>query len=132
QVSWGSGASVEPAAVVYRALDRARLAPGARVLVVGDGTVALLAARIAQLWQPATVTMLGARPAQAELAGWAGVERFTCDPAETGADYDLVVEAAGAAAATAAAIAAPARGGTVIVLGFPGQGVTVPLAVDDL
>ncbi|HET6847949.1 MAG TPA: alcohol dehydrogenase catalytic domain-containing protein [Gaiellales bacterium] len=132
EVSWESGALVEPAAVVYRALDRANPAPGARVLVVGDGTVALLAARIAQLWEPATVTMLGARPAQAALAGWAGVELFTCDPAEAGAGYDLVVEAAGAAAATAAALSAPARGGTVIVLGFPGQGVTVPLAVDDL
>jgi 2-desacetyl-2-hydroxyethyl bacteriochlorophyllide A dehydrogenase len=132
EVSWESGALVEPAAVVYRALDRACPAPGARVLVVGDGTVALLAARLAQLWQPASVTMLGARPAQAGLAGWAGVELFTCDTSEVGSGYDLVVEAAGAAAAAEAALAAPARGGTVVLLGFPGQGVTVPLAVDDL
>jgi len=132
EVSWESGALVEPAAVVYRALDRALPAPGARVLVVGDGTVALLAARLAHLWEPAGVTMLGARPAQAELARWAGVRLFTCDPSEAGTGYDLVVEAAGAAAATEAALAAPARGGTVIVLGFPGQGVTVPMAVDDL
>ena len=131
-VSWESAALVEPAAVVYRALERARPRPGSRVLVVGDGTVALLAARLAQLWEPATVTMLGARPAQSELAQWAGVELFTCDAREAGAGYDLVVEAAGAVAATAAALAAPARGGTVVVLGFPGQGVTVPLAVDDI
>ena len=76
--------------------------------------------------------MLGARPAQAALAEWAGVDRFTCDPAEAGDGYGLVVEAAGAAAATAAALAAPARGGSVVILGFPGQGVTVPLNVDDL
>lgn len=131
-VSWESGALVEPAAVVYRALDRARPQPGARVLVVGDGTVALLAARLAQLWQPASVTMLGARPAQKPLADWAGVELFTTDAAEAGGGYGLVVEAAGAPAATEAALAAPARGGQVVVLGFPGQGVTVPLGVDDL
>ncbi len=131
-VSWESGALVEPAAVVYRALDRARPAAGARVLVVGDGTVALLTARLARLWEPSEVTMLGARPAQAALAEWAGVDRFTCDSAEAGTGYGLVVEAAGAAAATAAALAAPARGGSVVILGFPGQGVTVPLAVDDL
>ena len=132
EVSWESGALVEPAAVVYRALDRANPAPGARVLVVGDGSVALLAARLAQLWEPAHVTMLGARPAQASLADWAGVALFTCDPAEAGTGYSLVVEAAGAAAATEVALSAPARGGTVVVLGFPGQGVAVPLAVDDL
>ena len=106
-VSWESGALVEPAAVVYRALDRARPAAGTRVLVVGDGTVALLTARLARLWEPSEVTMLGARPAQAALAEWAGVDRFTCDPADAGAGYGLVVEAAGAAAATAAALAAP-------------------------
>jgi 2-desacetyl-2-hydroxyethyl bacteriochlorophyllide A dehydrogenase len=131
-VSWESGALVEPAAVVYRALDRARPAPGARVLVVGDGTVALLVARLVRLWEPDEVTMLGARPAQAALADWAGVDLFTCDATEAGSGYDLVVEAAGAAAATTAALAAPARGGTVVMLGFPGQGVTVPLPVDDL
>ena len=131
-MSWESGALVEPAAVVYRALDRARPAAGTRVLVVGDGTVALLTARLARLWEPSEVTMLGARPAQAALAEWAGVDRFTCDPADAGAGYGLVVEAAGAGAATAAALAAPARGGSVVILGFPGQGVTVPLNVDDL
>ena len=131
-VSWESAALVEPAAVVYRALARARPAAGARVLVVGDGTVALLAARLAHIWEPSAVTMLGARAAQAGLAEWAGVDHFTCDRGEAGDGYDLVVEAAGAVSATAAALAAPARGGTVVVLGFPGQGVSVPLVVDDL
>jgi 2-desacetyl-2-hydroxyethyl bacteriochlorophyllide A dehydrogenase len=131
-VSWESGALVEPAAVVYRALERAQPAPGMRALVIGDGTVAMLAARIARIWQPSSVSMLGARQAQAELATRAGVEVFTCDPAETGGRYDLVIEAAGAAEATAVALSAPARGGNVVVLGFPGQGVTVPLNVDDL
>lgn len=132
EVSFESGALVEPAAVCYRALERARPVPGERVLVVGDGTVALLTAMLARLWTPAAVAMLGARPAQAELAAQAGVDAFTTDPAEAGGGYDLVVEAAGAAAATAAALAAPRRGGRVVVLGFPGQGVTVPLHVDDL
>jgi L-iditol 2-dehydrogenase len=131
-VSFESGALVEPAAVCYRALERARPAPGERVLVVGDGTVALLTAMLARLWTPAAVTMLGARPAQAALAELAGVDTFTTGPAEAGANHDLVVEAAGAAAATAAALAAPRRGGRVVILGFPGQGVTVPLDVDGL
>ena len=131
-VSWESGALVEPAAVVHRALERGRPAPGERVLVVGDGSVALLAAMLVRLWSPATVTMLGAREAQRPLAGIAGIEAFTCDADEAGGEFDLVVEAAGAAAATAAALRAPRRGGRVVLLGFPGQGETVPLDVDGL
>ena len=131
-VSWESAALVEPAAVVYRALERARPAPGERVLVIGDGTVGLLTAMLVRLWAPAAVTLLGARPEQAPLAELAGVDRFTCDTAEAGTGHDLVVEAAGAAAATATALAAPRRGGRVVILGFPGHGVTVPLTVDDL
>jgi L-iditol 2-dehydrogenase len=132
RVSYESGALVEPAAVVYRALERARPMPGERVLVVGDGTVGLLAAMLARLWSPAAVTLLGARPEQAPLAELARVDRFACAAADAGAGHDVVIEAAGAPAATAAALAAPRRGGRVVILGFPGQGVTVPLNVDDL
>src|SRR5258708_14884355 len=39
-------ALVEPASVVYRALAGSAAAPGCRALVVGDGTVALLAVRL--------------------------------------------------------------------------------------
>jgi 2-desacetyl-2-hydroxyethyl bacteriochlorophyllide A dehydrogenase len=131
-VSWESAALVEPTAVVYRALHRAAPTPGQRVLVVGDGTVGLLAATLIRLWSPASVTMLGARAAQEPLAGAAGVDRFATTRADAGGGYDLVIEAAGAVEAAAAALAAPARGGAVVLLGFPGHGVAVPLAVDDL
>jgi 2-desacetyl-2-hydroxyethyl bacteriochlorophyllide A dehydrogenase len=131
-VDAGSGALVEPAAVVLTALLRAAPRPGDRVLVVGDGTIGLLAARLAALWAPAELVMAGRRPQQAGLARAAGVHRFVLDPADVGAGYDLVVEAAGAVAAVATALAAPARGGTVALLGFPGQGVDVPLSPDDL
>jgi 2-desacetyl-2-hydroxyethyl bacteriochlorophyllide A dehydrogenase len=131
-VSWESGALLEPAAVVYRALDRARPRAGERVLVIGDGSVALLVAMLARLWAPAEVVVLGAREDQRPLAAAAGADTFTCEAGEAGAGFDLVVEAAGATAATSAALRAPARGGRVVLLGFPGHGETVPLAVDDL
>ena len=64
----------EPAAVVYRGLTRAAIAPGSRVLVIGDGTIALLAVYLVRLWSPAEVVLLGRRAAQAELAAarWRG------------------------------------------------------------
>ena len=130
-VSWESGALVEPAAVVWRALTRARPEPGTKVLIVGDGTVALLAALLARQFEPAEVVMLGARDDQATLAASVGVDRFVTVSEQAGRGYGLVVEAAGAAAATTAALAAPGRGGVVVLLGYPGA-VDVRFPVDDV
>lgn len=121
----------EPASVVYRGLTRAAVAPGSRVLVVGDGTIALLTAHLVRLWSPAEVVVLGRREAQAALAAQAGAARFETSPAAAGAGYDLVVEAAGAVTAAAVAFTAARRGGTVLLLGLPPHGETAALSIDD-
>ncbi|MBA8829634.1 zinc-dependent alcohol dehydrogenase [Alpinimonas psychrophila] len=131
-VSMESGALVEPAAVVIRGLLRASPQPGERILIIGDGTVALLAATIIQLWSPGHVTMLGRRSEQAALAATAGVDSFETDPERISQDFDVVVEAAGAADAVTTAVASANRGGRIVLLGFPGHGVTVPLPIDDI
>ncbi len=122
----------EPASVVYRGLGRAQAGPGSRVLVIGDGTIALLAVHLLRLWSPAEVVLLGRRAAQARLAAAAGAARFETAPEVAGAGYDLVVEAAGSVAAAATAVTAARRGGTVLLLGLPPHGQTVALAVDDV
>jgi threonine dehydrogenase-like Zn-dependent dehydrogenase len=122
----------EPASVAYRGLARAAVSPGARVLVIGDGTIALLAVYLLRLWSPAKVVLLGQRAAQAELAARAGAARFEISPAAAGAGYDLVVEAAGAVRAAEVALTAARRGGTVLLLGLPPHGQTVELSVDDV
>ena len=125
-------ALVEPSAVVYRALHRARPRPGRRALVVGDGTVALLVVHMLGLWSPAEVVVLGLRPEQSDLAKAAGATRYETDPSVAGGGYDLVVEAAGSADAVVTAVAAARRGGTVVQLGLAGHGVTAPIPVDDV
>jgi 2-desacetyl-2-hydroxyethyl bacteriochlorophyllide A dehydrogenase len=132
EVSLESGALVEPASVVLRALLRAAPRPGLRILVVGDGTVALLAATLARLWSPASVTMLGARPDQHILASAAGVDTFVLDSSSAGGGYDLVIEAAGAASAVETAMGAARRGGRVVLLGLAGNNITAPLRIDDV
>ena len=122
----------EPASVVYRGLTKAGAAPGSRVLVIGDGTIALLAVYLLRLWSPAEVVLLGRREAQADLAAAAGAARFEVSPAAAGGGYDLVVEAAGSVAAAAVAVTAARRGGTVALLGLPPHGETMALAVDDV
>jgi 2-desacetyl-2-hydroxyethyl bacteriochlorophyllide A dehydrogenase len=127
-VSLLDAALVEPSAVVLRALEKAGPRRGDRVLIVGDGTIALLAAQLVSLWSPASVEMVGMRPEQADLAASVGVERFTTDGHRRG--FDLVVEAAGATDAVASAVAAARRGGTVVLLGLPPSGRTVELPAD--
>ena len=130
RVTFAAAALVEPAAVALRALERVGSAPGARVLVIGDGTVGLLTARLVRLWNPGEVVISGIRDAQAQLAAGTGADVFTT--ADPGDGFDLVVEAAGAAAGAELALRAVRRGGTVVLLGFPGPGVALPAAVDDL
>lgn len=68
--------------------------------------------------------------AQADLGERAGVDRFLVEP--TTDRYDVVVEAAGAKSAVESAVAAAARGGTVVLLGLPPHGTRVEIAPDEL
>jgi 2-desacetyl-2-hydroxyethyl bacteriochlorophyllide A dehydrogenase len=132
-------ALAEPAAVVYRALTKAGVSPGSRVLVLGDGTIALLCVQLLRLWSPAQIAVLGMRGEQAELAKAVGASSFgfagsqAGDQPDAGPEgFDLVVEAAGATSAVQAAVARVRRGGTVLLIGLPPHGETVQLAPDDI
>jgi len=152
-VSLLEAALAEPAAVAWRAITRDPPRPGEHVAVVGDGTVALIAAHLVGLFSPAEVVVHGLRPGQAGLAAELGATAFEISgprdpsgpglpegalgrgaaaaPARSGR-FDLVIEAAGTAAAVESAIALARRGGRVILLGLAGNGVTARLPVDDV
>lgn len=122
-------ALVEPSSVVLRALEKAAPASGDRVLVVGDGTIGLLAAYLVGLWSPASVTMIGRRAEQRDLAKSVGVGGFQVNGNHDG-EFDLAVEAAGVPDAVLTAIAAVRRGGKVALLGLPPTGQIVELPAD--
>ena len=129
-VSLDDAVLVEPMAVVWRALTRIPLRRALRVAVIGDGTIALLAAHMVRLFEPASVIVIGRREAQADLARAAGADEFTTlTPHET---FDLIIEAAGAPEAVASALSLGARGALVILLGLPAHGTTIDLAPDDI
>ncbi len=121
---------VEPMAVVWRALTRLPIASGARVAIIGDGTIALLAAHLVRAFAPRSVTVIGRRAEQADLARTMGADAFVLTPPE--GSFDLVIEAAGVAEATATAVALAERGATITLLGLPPHGSTVALGPDDL
>src|SRR5580658_525866 len=82
EVSLLEAALAEPAAVAWRAIGRGRPRPGERVAVVGDGTLALIAAHLLTLYSPAELIVCGQRPAQANLAAELGATGFELDSAE--------------------------------------------------
>ncbi len=120
----------EPMAVVWRALTRLPLRDGLRVAVIGDGTIALLAAYLVATLAPADVTIIGRREAQRSLARRTGAAAFVLETPTT--PFDLVIEAAGTVASVRTALDCCARGGSVILLGLPPHGSRVDVAPDDL
>ena len=129
EISLLDAALVEPTSVVLRALEKGSPVEGARVVIVGDGTIALLAAHLVRLWEPAEAIVVGRRTEQHDLALALGATRFTTDDAEA-VDADLSIEAAGAVDAVATAIRAAKRGGTVALIGLPPTGQAVQLPAD--
>jgi len=121
---------IEPMAVVWRALTRIPLRENLNVVVVGDGTIALLAAHLVRRFNPARVVVAGRRAAQAPLAKAAGADEFVTDVPH--GRFDLVIEAAGTGASASSAISLAARGAMVILLGLPPHGTVIDLAPDDL
>jgi 2-desacetyl-2-hydroxyethyl bacteriochlorophyllide A dehydrogenase len=129
-VSLSDAALTEPTAVVLTGLEKIGLRPGLRVLVVGDGTIALLAVLLASLWSPGEIVVVGRREDQEALALDLGASSFTTGEPE-GA-FDLAIEAAGNVDALAAAVRCVRRGGRVLTLGIPPTSSTLQLPGDVL
>jgi 2-desacetyl-2-hydroxyethyl bacteriochlorophyllide A dehydrogenase len=129
-VSLAEAAFAEPMAVAWRGIGRAAPRPGERVAVVGDGTIALIAAHLLRLFSPAELVVFGQRASQASLAVSLGAGRFTA--ADEPGGFDLVVEAAGAASAVERALGLARRGGRVVLLGLAGREVRAAFPVDDV
>jgi L-iditol 2-dehydrogenase len=147
-------ALAEPAAVAWRAIGRAHPRPGERIAIVGDGTVALLAVHLLRLYSPAALEVFGQREPQAQLAAAMGATAFhvtaaghsgvpaaphiagAIEPAAgpwlERAAFDIVVEAAGTAAAVEHALALARRGGRVVLLGLAGNNARAAFPVDDV
>jgi len=123
-------AFIEPMAVVWRALTRIPLRAGLNVAIVGDGTIALLAAHLIRRMNSGRIVVIGLREAQRNLAMLAGADAFVTDVPDE--HFDLVIEAAGTGRAVHSAIALAARGAMVILLGLPAHGTTVEISPEDL
>jgi 2-desacetyl-2-hydroxyethyl bacteriochlorophyllide A dehydrogenase len=114
---------IEPAAVAWHGVESARIAPGERVVVVGGGSIGLLAA--AALRQAGHAVDVDLRHAHQRAAA----ERLGAGaPSTRGASgsYDVVIEAAGSDSGIARCAELAGPGGRVILLGVFPQSVPVP------
>jgi L-iditol 2-dehydrogenase len=123
-----AGALYEPLACIAHALcDPAVASPGDTALVVGPGTMGLLAAQVLAA-QGAAVTVLGtARDAQrlaaADALGLTAVE--TGDLVVPGVGFDVVADCSGAAAGIDTALRAARKGGRYVQIGLCGKPVLI-------
>lgn len=112
-----AGALLETAAVAIAALRRGRLDPSDRVLVLGGGTVGLLAVQAALALGARDVVLVEPMAPRRELGASLGARGIT--PAEAAAiEADLVVECSGSPAAFAAAVAAAGPGSRIVLVGI--------------
>ena len=125
-------ALAEPIAVVLTGLLKTRLKKNASILVIGDGTIGLLAIALAKIFEPSQLHLTGLRLEQSQLALKLGAERFLNAKEENPNKYDLVVEASGSISGVEAGINSLKRGATLLVLGFSGGGKSIPLNIDHL
>ena len=131
-VSNESAALVEPAAVVTTGLLKANPIPGAKVLIIGDGTIGLITATLVRSWMPVRIDLVGLRNEQAPLVTLAGVDNFLQATTHNAEMYDLVIEASGSKSGVEMALKKIVRGGKLLLLGFIGHEVSIPLVVDDV
>lgn len=134
-MDYAAAALVEPITIALHALKRAAFAGGASALILGAGTIGLLALLLARTLGAATVAVGELLEKRRALAATLGADA-TFDPSQPSSveqalalgagGFDLVLEASGAPAALAQALDLVRPGGTVVVVGSLPAEVTLP------
>lgn len=114
------GALVEPGGNALRAVLATKLAPGDRLLIIGPGTIGLLAAQMAAA-RGALVTLLARSTRSTDAARSLGFDDvWTLDHLPPG-PYDAVIDASNAAGSPELAVELVEPGGRVAFVGLAGS-----------
>lgn len=119
-----SACLVEPIAVGVHAVNKADLQAGMKVAVVGAGSVGLVAAAAARHSGIDVVDIVARHESQFVAADQLGLHPISSTA--HGADYDVVIDAAGTESSLAAAIGAIRPAGTIVVPGIYWTDITLP------
>jgi threonine dehydrogenase-like Zn-dependent dehydrogenase len=115
-----AGAMVEPGGNAFRAADAAHLRSGDRVLILGPGTIGLLAAMFARA-SGAEVHLLGVEERSLGFARSLGFDGVWTEAELPDLAWDAVIEASTAAHLPAKAVDLVEPGGRVVYIGLAGE-----------
>ncbi|MFC5830983.1 L-idonate 5-dehydrogenase [Nonomuraea insulae] len=109
----------EPLSVALHAVRRAGDITGRRVLITGAGPIGCLVAAVAREYGAADVTITDLLPEALSVAGQVGATATVlADDTALPSEYDVAIEASGAAAALGTCLNRVRRGGTVVLVGL--------------
>ena len=127
-----AAALVEPLSVGVWACRKARVGPGARVLVVGAGPIGLVCLQAARAFGATYVVITDVNPRRLEFARGLGASEVVnvreTSLADAMIEPDVLLECSGSPAAIGAAIRAVRRAGRVVLVGMGGDEIPLPLA----
>ena len=129
-VSFDEATFLDGLAVAIHACDRAAVAAGSRVAIVGLGPIGMLAAQVARSRGAATVCGCDTAPLPLELAAGLGFADLVQSDAERflrpDAGYDAIIDTVGAAGSVARAPSSLAPGGTLALLSVHPESISLP------
>ncbi len=127
-----TAAMVEPVAVAVRALERAGLRAGERVLVLGAGNIGLLVIQVARAMCAGRIVVTDVAPARLRAARQLGFEetvdvRAGFPVPDFEKSFDIVIDGVACEQTVSDAVVACARGGRIVVYGVPPGEIRLPL-----
>jgi threonine dehydrogenase-like Zn-dependent dehydrogenase len=135
-------ALLEPTAVVAQAFLRTTPQAAATVVVIGDGTIGLLAVQLLRLFNPAILILAGSHDERLALGRQLGATHTINSRREdvgqgvhdltAGCGVDLVFEGGSRASGVELSLRLARRGGTVILAGIAGAGVHLSMESDTI
>jgi L-iditol 2-dehydrogenase len=141
EVSFEEGSMIEPTACCVRALNKAEVNPGDKVLVVGLGPTGLTQIQLLRKMGASTVIGVDILPHRLEMARKLGVSEAIDSSSRSVPEHisklthdgvDLAIVSTGNPVAIQPALASVRKGGKVLLFGAPAQGSTIDLDVSAL
>jgi L-iditol 2-dehydrogenase len=141
EASFEEGSMLEPTACCVRALDRAEVNPGDKVLVVGLGPTGLTQIQLLRKMGASTIIGADILPSRLEMAHKLGADEAIDSSStdipgyvtkSTRVGVDLAIVSTGNQKAIQPALASVRKGGKLLLFGAPAQGSTIDLDVSAL
>ncbi|GAA0455619.1 alcohol dehydrogenase [Paractinoplanes deccanensis] len=136
ELDWTTAAFIEPLGTPVHAIGLAGGVAGKTVAILGAGPIGLLTLLVAQVYGAKRVVMTARSAANRARAlsfgAAAAVDATAADAADQvraalGESADVVFDCVASQSTTSQALAMAAKGGTVVVVGVPAAGVSIPL-----